>query len=278
MRQFVLAVFFVVHVFWSYGQGQDRPIYFFKDRYSEDLQRGVLKKFDNVKIIGASSIYRSHSSPIDLSRYEKRLLELIPDDGDSSLLCIDIENFQYNQLKRGTDREIKSATEAFISVLKLTKTLRPNLKIGLYAVPFNFYYDSQNRINKGRKFDSILEYVDVLFPSLYVYYPAKQKGQESNFVYFKKNLDVTFELSMKYNKKVYPFFWYLVHPSNKRFGYSLLTKEEVDQYLEYIMNYNYQGRRVSGIIWWDTITPYNKRLIKGNKSTMEEVLLSYFIQ
>lgn len=273
--KFLIVIFFLISITFDVLGQKSKSIYFFKERYDKSVQNEVLNIYNNIKIIGASSIYRNYNSNIDLDLYKRNLLKLIPDRNDNSLLCIDIENIQFEKLKKGNLSEQSKSANAFYELLKLTKSLRPKLKIGFYGIPFNFYYDSQNTFNSIQKFGSLLNEVDVLFPSVYIYYPEKQKGVNSNLQYLEKNLVVALNLGTKFNKPVYPFFWYLVHPSNKKFGYSMLSKDEVNQYLSFMNNFTYNGKSISGIIWWDTITPYNKKMIKNNSRNINETLKYY---
>lgn len=104
--------------------------------------------------------------------------------------------------------------------------------------------------------------------------------------YFKKNLDVAFDYAIRLNKPVIPFVWYLIHPSNKRYRYEMIPRMEMLTYIDYIHNYkSYNNNSISGMVWWDTPTPYNNNVIKDNLSpnsekrrvwTMEEEFRYYF--
>lgn len=272
----ILLLFIIATHFETLGQS-NIPMLFFKDRYEKAKVSRIIADSENIKIIGASSIYQNHQSPINLDLYRIKLKKLIPNRYDNSLLCIDIENYQYDDLKSSNSKKLNLATKAFVELIELTRRERPNLRIGIYGLPFPYYYSYLNKNQDLRKFDKILSRVDVLFPSLYIYYPANQKSIKSNLEYFDKNLDLAFRLGSMHNKPIYPFFWYLVHPSNKKYSYYMLPKDEVFEYINHIREYRNKGRKVSGIVWWDTETPYKKNSIKNSKfKDMSSSLINYF--
>src|SRR5690606_12568763 len=111
----------------------------------------------------------------------------------------------------------KNAEKQFIDLLRYIKGVRPNLKIGIYGIPFRTYYPSQLKWNGDRKFDRLMSMSDIVFPSLYIIYPDKEKGKDANEQYLKDNLDVAFSYGERFNKPVIPFIWYIVHPNNKKY-------------------------------------------------------------
>lgn len=228
-------------------------------------------KYDlgSIKIIGASMIDPGQKGIIDYPTLERYLGIIIPDKNDSSILCIDIENKIYHNLKEA--RSSVSSVKEFIKIIDFIKEKRPFIKLGFYGLPFTVYYDAQLKINRKEILNEVLSKVDVIFPSLYVQYPKEEKGIKSNFSYFKVNLDNALFFSKKYDKKIMPFFWFLVHPSNKRYGYAILPKAEVNEYLKYIVDYLKEHDSFSGIVIWNSNTPFRLKEEKYDLVPDEEL-------
>lgn len=269
---------------------QNKRIYVFEDRYKQPtktLIKNVETDLYHIKILGQYMIDPKRNGLIDYNLVEKYLIKLYPDKDSSGILCINLEGKLFVDLRDHdlNSSKSKNAINQYISLLKYVKTKRPNLQVGIYGLPFTVYYKSQEIRNHNRKLDLILELSDVFFPSLYIFYPAIQKEKQANFDYFKKNLDVAFYYAEQSKKPVLPFIWYLVHPSNKRYKYEMIPKSEMKSYIHYIEEYtSIKNQKISGIVWWDTPTPYNNRSIKNNllpkkekrnEWTMEEAFRYY---
>src|SRR5690606_2878540 len=92
-------------------------------------------------------------------------------------------------------------------------------------------------------------------------------SKEANYLFIKNNLDVALDYGSRLNKPVIPFFWYLVFSpdEDKELRNERLPRQEVYDYMNYINNYESStGAKVSGLIWWDTPTPYNAKEVKEN--------------
>jgi len=250
---------------------QKKEIYILTSKYNLEARSLINSpdfNFKEIKLLNRSHIDPKKIDEIDYSRLKKYLIEFYPDDTEEGVLCIDLENKNYRILRTTNKKssEYENASSQFITLIKYIKSIRPNLKVGIYGMPFRFYYDSQADRNNHKVLDPILKHTDVIFPSLYIFYPAEQKGIDANYEYFKKNLDVAFDYAYRLDKLVAPFFWYLVHPSNNRgYGYEALPKKEVEKYLNFISTYKSESEiEISGIVWWDTPTTFNNRSIKYN--------------
>lgn len=132
------------------------------------------------------------------------------------------------------------------------KEFRPNVRVGIYGFPFTFFYDSQRKFNADYKLNQILELCDYISPSLYSQYPIKEIGQEKNDNFFRENLAYSLEVGAKLNKPVIPYVWHIVHPSNKKHGGEVLSVEEMVSNIEFIANFSSNGRKVEGVIWWES--------------------------
>src|SRR5690606_16326726 len=136
-------------------------------------------------------------------------------------------------------------------IINVIKKTRPNVKVGVYGLPFKFYYPSQRQYNANNKLDVLLEQVDYISPSLYFDYPDMQRGASANRSFLKSNLDYVLSTGIRLNKPVVPFVWHMIHPSNKKFGGDLIDRDELHNHLNFIRNYTVSGRKVAGLLWWE---------------------------
>jgi hypothetical protein len=116
-----------------------------------------------------------------------------------SIVCIDIEHLDVGKLRQ---------------VAILIKKNAPNIKIGFYGIPAREYWtsladkDSQeyrNWIKNNDQYAPLIKEVDVLFPSLYTFYPLPWQWER----YAIENI----RQAKKYGKPVYPFLWPQYHDS-----------------------------------------------------------------
>lgn len=247
---------------------QNNNIYIFENRYEHSIEKLNSKtSFDlkPIKILGQYMIDPKRNGVIKYELVGSYIDKLYPAKNVMGILCINLEGALFSQLRDNNKntKEFNDASNKYIQLVKFIKNILPNIEVGIYGLPFKGYYDSQLKKNDHRKLDPLLKEVDVLFPSLYIAYPAKQKGIHSNIEYLQKNLDIAFEYGNRVNKPIYPFFWYLIHPTNKKYGSAFIPKEEYYTYLNFINSYRYRGKNVSGIVWWDTPTPFNNGTIKN---------------
>jgi hypothetical protein len=76
-------------------------------------------------------------------------------------------------------------------------------------------------------------------------------GEQRNMDYLKQNMDQFLSYGARLKKPVIPFFWYKVHPSNKKYGMSVMPKGNVQKYLSLLSTYSNQAGRLNGIVWWE---------------------------
>src|SRR5690606_29387978 len=75
--------------------------------------------------------------------------------------------------------------------------------------------------------------------------------QDKNEKYLKDNLSVFLDYKSSLNVDVYPFIWYEIHPSNKKYAGTFIAAERMKEYIEIIDKHNYNGASVSGALWWE---------------------------
>mgnify|MGYP003504039321 FL=1 len=279
-------LFFFIIISSSYSscsQTQDFKFFVPINRYEVKAKKKLTQndKFQNYKYFGNYYIDRAKKGIVNYSNVDEGLSKLIPNQKESTYLCVNIENKLYRNVRdlREDNHDFKQSLNDLIDLLKYIKQKRPNLKVGLYGVPYNFYYAIHKKRNSD-KFLPLLKAADFISPHLYIHYPDKQKGQNANLNYLKENLQIALEYGKKLKKPVIPYVWYIVHPANKIYGGELITKPEMLAYLNAIQSYSHCGEKVKGVIWWEpsttkyTVPKQFKGKIKSDM-TKEEILLNY---
>lgn len=271
--KFIIRFLLVFSIFVPFrGNGQNTwadssfSIYVFEGRYNESGREFVKKhdKLTNIKILTGYMIDPKKRNVLDLISVSDHLLRISPHKSDNSVLCINIENKLFDDLRTYEKHTLafKNAEDEFGKMIDLIRELRPNLKIGIYGIPFRTYYSSQIRWNDDCKLDNVLAMTDIIFPSLYILYPDKEKGIKANDDYFLQNLDTAFDYADRLGKSVIPFVWYIVHSNNRLYGGELLGKNEMKRYIDYIRDYrSYLNGKVDGVVWWESsISSFNKNV------------------
>ncbi len=216
--------------------------------------------------------------------------KLVPDSLSSVYLSLDIEGDIYNNMMKydASVRIFKESVQEFIRIVRIIKSQRPKIKVGIYGVPFRFFYSSQKKVNDISKFSDLFKEVDFISPSLYLMYPDKQIGINKNREYIESNLQYSLELGDKFAKPVIPYIWYLIHPSNRKYGGSPIEKQEFEKYIKMISSYRYNGKRVFGMMLWepsdDSFNKYWKQAKEHLSTFPKEVdyeknaLIKYYLQ
>lgn len=286
-----LQCFLCLIIFKAYPQTQDKDrfdnagfyVFIKKGGYSKstlDLVDGNSSvKF--YRFLGNYYIDRDRKNVINYKHVDEGLNKLFPSIQSYGLLCLDIENKHYKDVKKSSDGsvEFQVGSKYLIDLIKYVKSKRPNLKVGIYGLPYSSYWSSQRKFNTS-KLDAILKWVDYISPSLYIHYPDRQIGSDGNVKYLKDNLNIALAFGKRLNKPVIPYVWYIVHPSNKRYGKELISGEQMANYTKVIKEYIYQGVRANGVIWWEPATtrfknPNEQRVLTRSKITKDKILSQY---
>src|SRR5699024_6005331 len=151
--------------------------------------------FKEIKILVNYMIDPKKEGVVDYNRVKYWLDKFYPDKSSDGVLCIDLENELYNKLKGNiltrykevSDYEFELAETEYIKLVQFIKNDLPNLKIGYYGMPFRAYKIEELRDNASEKLDPILKNVDVLFPSMYIPFPATVNGIESNYDFLERH-------------------------------------------------------------------------------------------
>lgn len=237
-------------------QGNDGTfdIYIFPAFYSKNVSDNLLQGNCAVAhLLTQSMIDPDKDQQPDLDAVKKHTAELYPDANATGLFVVDWEGQAFNDLRKydRDDSRFKSAEDTYIRLVSAIKEYRPGLKVGVYGLPFRSFSDAQRVQNADTKLDGLLSKCDVLTPSLYIMYTNEEVGEQRNMDYLKQNMDQFLGYGARLKKPVIPFFWYKVHPSNKKYGMNVMPKGTVQKYLSLLSTYGNQAGRLNGIIWWE---------------------------
>jgi hypothetical protein len=229
--------------------------YIFPGFYSSATKGALLQNnFDTVRVIMQRFIDENNDNKIDPAAVNLFCSKFYPVTNARGLCIVDWEGQSFGDLRQydKDDERFKAAASNYIELVKLIKQLRPNVRVGIYGLPFRFYNPMQKKAaNPPGKYSTVLAACDVIAPSLYIYYPDQQAGQQKNIQYLRDNMEEALKYGKELNKPVLPFLWYRVHPGNKKFGMQVISKEEMQAYLHCLAQYNYEGNKIKGIIWWE---------------------------
>lgn len=133
--------------------------------------------------------------------------------GETGLACIDIEHW----LLRGDPQIIAQSIAKYTQIAKWFHETSPNLKIGYYGnLPLRDYWRAIKGPNdreyrewqtENNRIKAIASAVDVLFPSLYTFYPDKNGWEKYAVAQIRE--------ARRFNKPIYVFLWPQYHNSNR---------------------------------------------------------------
>lgn len=266
-----LLLFLVLYTLIGYAQGNDSEshqsfprIYAFEYRYGPNTQvyfeNGT---FHSARILTQGMIDPNSDGKFDREVVKKFVEKYYPDKTSVGLCILDWEGSNYRDLKRlGSENgRFRAAMDEYVNLIRYVKSIRPNLQVSIYGLPFRFFFPNQRQYNQSHKLDGVLKYCDFIAPSLYIMYTDKQIGHSRNIKYLRDNLEMAFSYGRRLNKPVIPFVWYRIHPSNKQSAWGIIPKNTMVKYLGFMRDFEYQGTKIEGIIWWD-------QNVKGAMSTL----------
>jgi hypothetical protein len=229
-------------------------IYIFPAFYSKNVRDYLLQNnCSEAHLLTQSMIDPDKDQQPDLDVVKKYTAELYPEANATGLFVVDWEAQAFNDLRKydKNDSRFKAAEAAYIRLVNSIKEYRPGLKVAVYGLPFRFFSNAQRVQDGDNKLDGLLSKCDVLTPSLYIMYPNEEVGEQRNMDYLKQNMDQFLIYGARLKKPVIPFFWYKVHPGNKKYGMTVMTQDKVQKYLTLLSTYSNQAGKINGIIWWE---------------------------
>src|SRR5690606_41891450 len=194
------------------------------NKYSQEISFGK----DSYFFLGEYFIDPEQKGTIDLKSLEKGINRVIENPDYNGYVVLNIENKVYQELRSNSmsHKNYQHNINLMVKAVELVKKIRPNSKVMIYNIPFRFISLNHKEYSDFDKLYPLLNAVDVFAPSLYLHHDEKEKKPHFFSTYIKNNLDLSFEYAEKLNKKVCPFVWYKIHPSNKNYGGNVISRSE----------------------------------------------------
>lgn len=256
-------------------QSYNIPIYMMLSRYGQGTIDQLLESgIQSGRLLTASNI-----DPKNTNKFDERIVKAFVDKAvsnkdDAGIFIIDWEKQLYDDLKlAASNKKFIAAEKEYVRLIKYIKSLRPNLRVGVYGLPFRVYESKTRNINgDGLKFTGILKHCDIITPSFYFMQTDEEVGKDKNLLIFKNNTEISLEYGAELNKPVVPFIWEIVHPNNKKFGGQLVPLTEFSEIMKFVSNHSYKGQKIQGFFWW---TPHRlpnvyKSVLSNDTRFLEE--------
>lgn len=240
------------------------PVSFFGDRTDLGMETylATSDRFQvSTRLIDQGNIYQdSNVNALDASKLTTFMNTIPANSTDIGLL--DWETKIFDDLLGSDAVKAEAAREVFKQTITTAKAARSNIRLGWYNLPSNFLYSSSNTTRNrplGRH-DEVLNLLDVLVPSLYIFNPAQENkgyfgktGHEANKEYIRQVLTEALTTKIRTGKPVWPIMWHMVHISNPIYKNQALSPEEISDLVRVAVTHEVQGIKIDGIIWWDSM-------------------------
>lgn len=255
LLKWIFIFFIVIQSIMSFGVAQNFKVYVLPQRYdkadADYFASNTL--YDKYYWIGRAVLTPNRDGVVNAKSIKERLDLYFPANTDGGVVSIDLEGDIMESLKKypANDKRFKKSEAIYLDMVNIIKTYRPNVKIGIYGMPFRYFNRGTYKQSDDTKLYTIFSKVDYLSPSFYIQYPEKEKGKEHNTEYLKWNLNRLLKISNDVGKPAIPYVWHIVHPVNKKYGGKMMGAPELSIYIDLIKNYDAYGNKVSGILWWE---------------------------
>ncbi len=174
-----------------------------------------------------------------------------------------------------SDPDFLYSEKRFIEIGNLIRADRPNIIDGWYGLPWNTYYTTNTTLVNYNmpvtKFDKILAPMSWITPTFYLPFAEEEqnKGRDKTIKYFHYMAKLCIETAHRLgNKKVVPWVWHWVHPTNKNgFANMLLRPDQFADHLKILKDYRHPTiknpdatpRGLDGVLWWDPQAEASRR-------------------
>ncbi|MBF9254112.1 hypothetical protein I2I11_12480 [Pontibacter sp. 172403-2] len=255
----------------SLGQVADSPFEVYVMNYRFGPKSLDYFKVNNIvvtNLFAENAIVEDGSeNRVDEAKVRNTLQKLFHHADSDGRLVLDWEDKDIFKALRDypvTDSRYKRAEAEWRKLIGIIREMRPNVKIGIYGIPFNSWYETNiDKYNPPGKYDELLSLTDFLAPSLYLAFADEEVGHARNLQYIRENMDVALNYGKRLNKPVYPFFWHRIHDYNKKNGYELMQIDVFAAYMKFISTYTYKGYKADGVYWWEALSK-KQNLSKAN--------------
>lgn len=205
---------------------------------------------------------------IDINKLNETINKRFPNINESAFLVLDWEGKTYDNLFN--KQNYKSALSQFISAIDIIKKKRPNIKVGYYGFPSREFWNADDTWRtKNHLLAPLYKKMDFIANSIYMFYTDAEIKSSLNTKYIEENMQLALTIGKMYNKPVFPVIWHRYHPSNKKFGLMKIPFVAFENYIYEVLNASVNGKKISGIFWWQADIYYRK-VEKSNLNLQRE--------
>ncbi|TYP94606.1 hyaluronidase [Sphingobacterium allocomposti] len=180
---------------------------------------------------------------------EKSIEKRIPDKMASGLALLDWEGEKAQilyGLRNVSRQRYQEVLNEFITCIRDAKKMRPNIKWSFYGLPVRVLNNHTYAQWSGKmlKLKSLFSEMDYICPNLYMFIRNdKSKYKED----IRQHLLLSLKLGAELNKDVLPLIWHRYQTNSE-----LIKLDDFGAHLNIINSVSFQGRKITGIIWWNS--------------------------
>jgi hypothetical protein len=178
-----------------------------------------------------------------------------PEKLAEGVCVIDWEGKAISNLKKftkGDNTEVNQMQE-YIKIVDTMKAMRPNLKIGIYNIPFRNYSKDKVAFNPYdyTRLYPLLRKTDIINPSPYKPYSVAQVGEKSNNKYFEDYIQQALRIKNDINKPVLAYIAMRYYNANSPDNKKLIPPQEFKADLKHMLKTKVDGKNIDGFILWN---------------------------
>lgn len=270
--------FICFFLFIGFAYGQTTKKLFFSSVKDNKAHAKLLAetKMDSMIFFYQNEFVVNDSLVFDKKLMLESISKRIPNKKQKGYAILDWEG-NANQILYGiktvSDEEYIATRNNYIAAVKFAKKLRPNMKWAFYNYP-QLDYGKDGKVGKGhdgfvrKNIMPILYNVDFFTLSLYIALDDRAPASDSfAYSYAQSNTEYAIKLGKELKKPVYTVIWNRYSSPNKSYG--LVELPYFEKFVKTILDTNYKGKEIDGIIWWEC-EDYAFYIRKDFKSVDEE--------
>ncbi len=212
---------------------------------------------NNIKqapLIDGRFIDPTNKDIFDSVSFKNGIIENFPNASDTGVGIIDWETASFDNLlfKPANSSQLQQSIDLFSKILTLAKELRPKVRWGIYNLPYYSYWQRDNKLwlEQGNLLKPLLEKTDLLMISLYDFYKDGSPSTDDK-AYIQDNVKMSLQIAELLKKPLFVFIWQRYHASNPHIGLQLIPQKEFVLHIDNILQTEYHGLYVNGLIWFD---------------------------
>lgn len=220
----------------------------------QQKQLMIQYNFKAAPLIDGRYIDPTGSDVFDSVSFRQGIEKHFPGVADTGIGIIDWETKTFDSLcyQPANSKAFKRSISRFTEILDIAKRLRPNVRWGIYNVPYYSYWKRADQTwkNQGEILKPLLAKTDILMISLYDFYKdGTQYTDDKAFV--QENMRMALQVAQELGKPLFVFIWQRYHNSNPDNGLELIPQQEFVLHIDNILQTTFKDQHVAGLIWFD---------------------------